>query len=69
MSFGRRYEAQLERKGGNWFLTITISAVGNYWTSKPAMLDAETEKEAHDEATRQIRALRAALEGPKGYSS
>ncbi len=63
MASAATYEAQLERKGGMWFLTITISALDNCWTSKPAMMDADTEEEAHEEAAKQIKALRAALEG------
>lgn len=58
-----QYYAQLSRKGGSWFATITIEALGNSWTSKPVMLDAETEAQAEVEVARQVMDLQHALEG------
>lgn len=55
------FEQQLEVKGGSWFLTVTISAGEYYWTSRPFMLDAETEEEAAAEAARQVVMMRKAL--------
>lgn len=55
------FEAQVFRKGGAWFMTMTISTPDDFWTSDSVMLDAETEDEAKAEADSKGRAARAAL--------
>jgi hypothetical protein len=57
------YEAQIQCTDDGWWVTVTISAGGMYWTSKPAKLEASTEDEAHAEAERQVRALARAMKG------
>jgi hypothetical protein len=57
------YEARLDRKGGSWFLIVTISVDEYYWTSNPVMLDAETEEQAREEGARKVSALRKVLRG------
>lgn len=60
---GIYYEPQISRKGGRWWLTVCISAGESQWTNRAIMLDGETEEEAWEEATQQVMALRAALQG------
>jgi hypothetical protein len=56
-------EHQIFHEADGFDLILTISNNGNYWTSKPARLDATTWDEAHKEAKEQISALQAALDG------
>lgn len=51
-----------QRDDGKFWLTVTISSSGHYWTSQPAILQATTRKEALIEAARQVKLLRGYLE-------
>ena len=58
------YEAQTAKYGdGSWTVIVTISANGNYWTSGPVKLQADSASEAAAEADAMVRDLAKILAG------
>ncbi len=55
-------ELQVSENGSGGFeMVVTLVTDKSYWTSRPARLEARNWSQAVDEATAQVRQLRAAL--------